>query len=231
MRIQPSETHRRSRSPQNRSFRPVISALSGNPASRKNWIPRQAGNDGKRDGSAEPLFIGRFVCWGISGLMKKSKRKMRTKNASAGDGLLANPRIVARRRLKKPVLWARVSVKGFRISSALRPLDADSRFGNLVRFSSPQIGLLKPVGFCGAFCRPKKRHNGNRSGCRFLYLLMAKGTQNQPQVAFRGAAVWRCGNGRLTRVCKQTGPVSCRAACAASSLRKKQSAANTRRRG
>ena len=31
---------------------------------------------------------------------------MRTKNASAGDGLLANPRIVARRRLKKPVSGA-----------------------------------------------------------------------------------------------------------------------------
>ncbi|WP_143260865.1 hypothetical protein [Alistipes sp. An66] len=44
--------------------------------------------------------------------MKKSKRKMRTKNASAGDGLLANPRIVARRRLKKPVLWAEVCPKG-----------------------------------------------------------------------------------------------------------------------
>ncbi len=42
-------------------------------------------------------FIRRFMRWGISGLMKKQKRKMRTKNASAGDGLLANPRIVARR--------------------------------------------------------------------------------------------------------------------------------------
>ena len=45
-RVKASETPIRFRSPQNRSLRPVISALSGNPASRKNWIPRQAGNDG-----------------------------------------------------------------------------------------------------------------------------------------------------------------------------------------
>ena len=71
----------------------------------------------------------------------------------------------------------------------------------------------------------------HRTGFLNRYLLMAKGTQNQPQVAFRGAAVWRCGNGRLTRVCKQTGPVSYRPACAASSFREKQSAADTKRRG
>ena len=113
---------------------------------------------------------------------------------------------------------------GFR--SALRTLDADSRFGNLVSFRSPQIPFLKGAVFAALFADSKSAIKGNRSGCRFLYLLMAKGTQNQPQVAFRGAAVWRRGNGRLTRVCKQTGPVSFRAACAASSFREKQSAAD-----
>ena len=51
------------------------------------------------------------MCGGLSGLMKKPKRKMRTKNASAGDGLLANPRIVARP-VKNRVLWAEVCPKG-----------------------------------------------------------------------------------------------------------------------
>ena len=111
---------------------------------------------------------------------------------------------------------------GFR--SALRTLDADSRFGNLVSFRSPQNPFLKGAVFAAFFADSKSAIKGNHSGCRFLYLLMAKGTQNQPQVAFCGAAPRHHGNGRLTRVCKQTGPVSSRAACAAPSFREKQSA-------
>ena len=111
---------------------------------------------------------------------------------------------------------------GFR--SALRTLDADSRFGNLVSFRSPQIPFLKGAGFSAIFADSEDSKLCNRSGFRFLYLLMAKGTQNQPQVAFCGAAVWRRGNGRLTRVCKQTGPVSFRSAFVASFFREKQSA-------
>ena len=66
----------------------------------------------------------------------------------------------------------------FGFCSALRPLDADSRFGNLVRFRSPQIGLLKPVGFCGAFCRPKKRPPKRR-------VLWAKGGRKVPEAISR----------------------------------------------
>ena len=73
--------------------------------------------------------------------------------------------------------------------------------------------------------------NGSRSVNPEPPFAVKRWRQNQPQVAFPGAAVWRCGNGRLARVCKQTGPVSCRSACAASSFREKQSAADTSRRG
>ena len=90
-------------------------------------------------------------------------------------------------------------------------VEANSRLGNPMRFSSPQNRLLKPV---------IPRLTGNPVAT----FVVKRWRQNQPQVAFCGAAVWRRGNGRLTRVCKQTGPVSCRAACAAPSLRKKQSA-------
>ena len=49
---------------------------------------------------------------------------------------------------------------GFR--SALRTLDADSRFGNLVSFRSPQIPFLKGAVFAALFADPKSAKTRNR---------------------------------------------------------------------